>query len=351
MRVAGEVAVAGEPLRAGSGGLPVRFSDGTRVQLAAGAEGRVAAVTGTGADVVLERGRLHADVVHAPGARWAVRAGPFTVRVTGTRFTVDWSPAGAGLIVTLHEGAVVVHGGVLGDGVALRAGQRLRVDGAAGISIVDPMTGAGPEPDRPVGALAPAPFAPRAGAAGATARLALDRAVVPGGVAQPPRRQTAAPQAARVERWLALAEQGAHDRALRAAERAGFEDLCARLGPRHLLALGDVARYAGAPARARAAFGALVERFPDDSVAADATFSLGRLAFDAGRPDEAAAWFGRYSRRWPEGPLAQEAAGRLVDSAVRAGRARMAAEAARAYLERHPDGAFAPVARQALRGP
>ena len=64
-----------------------------------------------------------------------------------------------------------------------------------------------------------------------------------------------------------------------------------------------MARYAREPRTAERAFLALVTRFPDAPLAADAVFSLGRLAFEAGR---AAAR--SYLARAPEGlhaPLAE----------------------------------------------
>ena len=39
------------------------------------------------AELEIERGRLEAHVVHAASTVWLVHAGPYRVRVTGTRFT------------------------------------------------------------------------------------------------------------------------------------------------------------------------------------------------------------------------------------------------------------------------
>jgi RNA polymerase sigma-70 factor (ECF subfamily) len=221
-------------------------------------------------------------VVHTDRTRWIVRAGPFRVRVTGTRFTVTWSPETKSLAVALHEGSVLVDGALLGAGVPLRA--------ASG-----------------------SPWSSR------LAACARSRSRPRPSSRRARRRSRPRPRAAD---WLALAERGEHARALASAERIGFPALCRRLGARELLALGDVARYAGANARARLAFEALVERFARDALAADATFSLGRLAFEAQQPREAARWFGQYVARWPEAPLAEQAAGRLNRMRAAGGRRR-----------------------------
>src|SRR5262249_39455437 len=66
-----------------------------------------------GADVLIERGTVHAAVVHPAGAgtaRWAVRAGPFEVRVTGTTFDAAWDPMAETFMLTMIEGRVVVTG-------------------------------------------------------------------------------------------------------------------------------------------------------------------------------------------------------------------------------------------------
>src|SRR5205809_862285 len=71
---------------------------------------RIAETNAAGARVLLEQGGLHADVVHRPRTRWSVEAGPFVVRVTGTRFDVGWDPETQSVKVALQQGSVVVTG-------------------------------------------------------------------------------------------------------------------------------------------------------------------------------------------------------------------------------------------------
>ena len=355
--------------------LPLRFADGSSLTFRAGTSGRMRRLGGDGAEVVLEQGRLEAHVVHTPSTLWLVHAGPYRVRVTGTRFAVVW--LASRLDVSLFEGSVVIDGAVLGAGVPLRAGQRLSVD--RGVVRTDPLAAdeaghaatialAAPTsaPTAPMPAAVVAPEGPPTAAAPATGAAVYPGAVASrqGSVASHPLEappmaperemapnETALARARVVDDndWLALAKHGAYAEAFSAARRAGWPRLCHRLDAHRLLTLGDVARYAGARARAREAFEALVRRFPRDPLAADAVFSLGRLAFESEKSDRAARWFRRYVDDWPQGPLADQAVGRLVECAIHMHDAEAARGAARAYLARAPRGPHAQLARQILR--
>jgi len=118
----------------------LQFSDGTRVALGGASAARVAMRDARGAQVVVERGHARFDVVHRARARWRVAAGPFEIAVTGTSFDVDWSGAPRPtLVVDLHAGSVIVRGALAGEGLSLRAGQRLVADLDRGaLSVVEP---------------------------------------------------------------------------------------------------------------------------------------------------------------------------------------------------------------------
>ncbi len=298
--------------------LPLQFSDGSAVVFQPGASGQVRRLGGSGADVVLDRGRLEVHVVHASQTKWTVRAGPFRIRVTGTRFSTTWDPKSRIFKVALQEGAVLIDGALLGEAMPLRAGQVLNVDVPAAVVQTEPLVTA-PPVERP-----PPPAARQS------------RAEKPA-PAPPPR-----------PAWRALAEKGAHAQALLAAEAMGFTDLCQQIDARALLILGDAARYAGATPRARQAFEALVRRFGDDALAADAVFSLGRLAVEAGERADAIRWFGMHATRWPDGALAEQAAGRLLELHAGGSDGEAARRAAELYLQRHPDGPRASLARRTL---
>ncbi|MBC8133313.1 MAG: tetratricopeptide repeat protein [Deltaproteobacteria bacterium] len=335
--------------------LPLRFTDGSTVVFRAGSAGRMQRFTGAGAEIVLERGWLDAHVVHADTTLWLVHAGPYRVRVTGTRFAMTWS--GASFQVDLYEGAVVVDGSVLGAGVPLRAGQRLKI--SSGVVLVEPLAGDGTPTTVPAGdpavdpGVAPGPLAlappPEVDQAPAALPVGSSRASKTGMRSSAARTDAARSNGA--NDWLALAERGRYREALAAAQRVGWGTLCRRLDARHLLTLGDIARYAGAQPQARQAFQALVTRYPDNRLTADAVFSLGRLAYESSHPNEATRWFRRYVTDWPEAPLADQAAGRLLECAIRIDDREAARSAARRYLARAPGGPHATLAQEVLGQP
>ena len=128
--VAGKAAITGSRIDAAPAGAAteathVRFSEGTDVALAPGAELQVVKRAGRGAVLALERGQARFSVVHRRGARWSVLTGPFAIEVTGTEFTVDWAPEAGKMVVDLKVGSVRVHGASVGGAVELNAGERL----------------------------------------------------------------------------------------------------------------------------------------------------------------------------------------------------------------------------------
>jgi TolA-binding protein len=213
-----------------------------------------------------------------------------------------------------------------GDVLNVRAGQPPVVTRAPSVAIAVPLPSVEPEP-------ATAPVPSEAPAANTTEGRAPERSRTP----------QSAPSA-----WAELAEAGRYSEALAAANREGFARLCRSLNADGLLLLGDAARYAGSPARARQAFRSLVQRFPRDERSPDALFALGRLESEAKLPQAAAKWFERYLGLPGDPPLGEEARGRLVEIYSRMGDEDAASRAARAYLSRYPDGVHAALARKVL---
>ncbi|WP_437635663.1 FecR domain-containing protein [Sorangium sp. So ce854] len=155
-----------------------------------------------------------------------------------------------------------------------------------------------------------------------------------------------------VPRWRALALDARYKDALAAAEREGFDALCAAASAGDLHALGDAARLGGGTARAVQAFTALRRRFPGSPEAASAAFLLGRIAQDQSNdPAGAARWFTRYLSEHPGGAFAADAAGRLVEAEDRRGDEASARRAAERYLAAHPSGSHAAYARRLLARP
>ncbi|WP_437296457.1 FecR domain-containing protein [Sorangium sp. So ce426] len=322
--------------------IPLRFSDGTSLQIQPETKVRVASVEANGARVVLEDGAVEASVVHRPGARWLVASGPFEVLVTGTRFDVRWNLATEELVVDLAEGSVAVSGPIVGDGLAVRAGQTLRVlrkqasfelrdsnapegsprsSGSADAAMVESPGSGGP--DRPPERAPPVPSA---------------------AIVSPPR-AASPPHAARPS-WRELSASGKFKESLEAAEREGFLDLCDSGSAADLRSLADAARLSGDTPRAIVALTALRRRFPGDEHAAEAAFLLGVIAFDAqGEHERSAQWFRAYLHERPRGRLAREAAGRLIESLERSRNRAEARGAARRYLQDYPSGPHAEMAK------
>jgi ferric-dicitrate binding protein FerR (iron transport regulator) len=295
----------------------LRFSDGSSVVASPQTPTRVMRVSSEGAALTLERGRLEAHVVHRDASRWQVAAGPFVVRVTGTRFRVGWDPELEKLQVSVSEGRVVVTGDGQPEHV-LTAGSVLELSAATELAGASPAL-----PEAPSGA---APRAPIPDVA--------------------PRR----PSEPRPD-FRELSTAGRYKEALATVEQLGFAAQCESLNAKDLLMLGSTANLAGRGDRAREVYQATRRRFPGSSEAGIATFLLGRLASQAGRASDATGWFKRYLREQPNGSLAREAAGRLLELAKQSGDQAQARAAAEDYLKRYPTGPHAPLAQGLLAAP
>ena len=328
--------------------LPIRFSDGSVLRLAPGGRARVAAVDANGAEVALERGSLDLSVVHRDRTRWRVRVGPFQVQVKGTRFETHWDPITEQFGVALREGAITVSGPVVGEGRAVRAGERLTVTVAGAAGTLDVGSIDATEPD---GGSAPAPDP--GGEALDTPSSTVSPAVSGHGPAAAPlvapRPSPAGVEAPATTSWRALAHDVRYKDALAAAEREGFEAICGAASASDLRALGDAARLGGSPQRAVQAFTSLRARFPGSPEAASAAFVLGRIAQDQTRdPAGAAGWFTRYLSEQPGGAFAAEALGRLVEVEDKQGDEAGARRAAERYLAAYPGGSHAGYAKRVV---
>ena len=301
--------------------LPLTFSDGTQVRLAAGARARVAEITPRGARLLVESGVVHARVVHRNDTRWLVDAGPFEVKVTGTRFDVAWQPGEQAIVVTLHEGSVVVTGCGLADGQRVSGGQQLHASCKTGTATLSPLDGSPAN-------LAPANVAP---------------AITPPPPPPPPPPPSASPAPEPSSTAASSLPDAPAQRAAAAAMPAATTPATAA----ELLARASAERYAGQFEAATESLDAVRRRFRGSDDAATAAFELGRIAFD-GHHDFVAAggWFDTYLRERPAGALAREALGRDIEARHRAGDSAHAEELATRYIASYPDGPHATLARR-----
>lgn len=340
--------------------IQLAFTDGSNVQIEPASRARVVDIDGHGASVALESGAIRAEVVHRSDSAWRVIAGPFTTRVTGTRFDVRWDAAAEHFTVEVHEGSVAVSGSLVGAERPVVAGEVLQVfvpERRMELRAVE-LTELGPE------------AAPSARSANAGNNAALDddagEFALPlddvdagdgdpssvGSSAAAARRQPATKSAgvSALGGWREHAKRGALREAFAAAEASGFTGICSEASASELLLLGDAARVAGRADRATEALLALRQRFPSDSRRAAAAFALGKVAFDQrGAYKEAARWFATSVREQPRGSLVREASGRLMEALQKSGDSGGAKRAAREYLARYPGGPHADVARSLLR--
>ena len=321
--------------------LPIAFSDGTRMSVAPGARARIAEVTPRGARVLVESGVVHASVVHRSDTHWLVDAGPFEVKVTGTRFDVAWQPGEQAIVVSLHEGSVVVTGCGLADGQRVSGGQQLHAScktGAATLAPLAPLAAGGTT--EPAGATAgllapPLPLTTAAPEPVATAASSLPDA--PRELGEPAPTSAAAARGA-----VAIGGRAAGSPAAAAPAASAAAPTAAEL-----LARANADRYAGRFDAASESLDAVRRRFRGTDDAATAAFELGRIAFD-GHHDFGAAgdWFDTYLRERPAGPLAREALGRAIEARHRAGEANRAVDLATRYVALYPDGPHATLARR-----
>jgi hypothetical protein len=321
----GGVALApASSLATGSRAEAIDFSDGSRVLLEPEATAYLVRLDPNHAELTLKRGKLEASVHHREGVSWSIFAGPYEVRVVGTKFTVDWEQASDTLRVAVSEGRVRVTGGDLGERVVqLEPGQHLERRGTPRVTA--------PAEPAPVPRVteAPPPEPTRA-----------SRAVT----SSPP---VAAPSAAPPPPTIGeLAKSGKYREALALAEQQGFERVIAELPEGELLGLGNAARYTGARSRARQAMLAVRSRFPSRPASELAALYLAKIAEQLDHdPKEAARWLRVFLSESPTGNLAADARASLLSILLASGDTAGATAVARDYLRYHPTGPVADRAR------
>ena len=337
----------GEWIAAGSEGPSVvRFSEGTSLTLASSTKLRITETTPRGAGVSLEQGSVAASVVHTGAdTRWALRAGPFDVRVTGTRFEVSWDPIEQIFEITMREGSVIVRGPVLASERALVTGEHLRIsarEGDLALPTARPNTGANVAPPAPSVGLTP-PRDPGAAEPPAIAS-AIATGAPPSSATPALARDSTASTGPQEPSWRELASAGKYREAFDATERVGFVQEIERASSADLATLTDIARFAGRPALAREALLAQRRRF---GARGRSAFLIGKTAADQqSNAAEGVRWFETYLGEEPGGALAEQALGRIMElSKKNSAGARSAAERS---IARYPRGSYAGLARSIL---
>lgn len=320
----------------------ITFSDRSEIRVSEGARLRIEphAAQG-GAHVAVEGGRLDVVVAHTERSNWRFSAGPFQVRVTGTRFTLAWDGNQSKIEVTLKEGSVEIEGYAGSGAVSVRAGQRFIGDAKRRtmlVTDVEPPPEAG-EP-RPSPEAEARPSSADEASSEAPPELPDRPALVPSPSAIPP----AAGSRPKLG-WSKLVSEGEFQRVVDQAAARGLPACLAGCAAEDLSALADAARYVGRGDLAEKALLALRARHAGTH-GSRAAFLLGRVHENRGDADGAKRWYETSLREGPSGAFAAEAlagkmrAVKLVDGPA------AARATAREYLRLYPKGVHATMARQ-----
>jgi hypothetical protein len=320
------------------GGL--RFSDGTRVTMRHEARIALGTVTAKGADLRLQQGIIDVDVKRQPGSHWTFDAGPFTVVVKGTSFSLEWNRAEARGELRMWSGNVVVTRDAQHAPLAVKAGEVAILNASEEPSASG--TGNGPPPLT----LQSPPEVPAQPAREAATDDENEEAR---SFKKGSRGHAHAP---RPDAWGALIASGGFAEVLAQANRKGVDSVLSHGSPADVAALADAARYLKENELARRALLALRSRFPGTERAKNAAFFLARVgaATDIGT-EAVLAWYDSYLREAPSGPyvegaLAQEII--LLQQQKSWGRARAVAHR---YLSEHPRGVYRELATRAADEP
>jgi len=295
--------------------VPLRFSDGTAMDLSPGTRARVAALSRHGASLSLETGRISANVVHRNSADWTIGAGPYIVRVVGTEFDVAWDPDLENLEVEVRHGTVKVSGPVLADDQSVSNEQRLTVSLRERRATIHTLDSESSLTDVPAAEIPSADDAEPRGP-------------------EKTRSGSDAPSA----QWISLYQQGEYEKALELVERVGFDTVARSIGPDELTKLYYLVSIAKQPSRAIRVLMLTRKRFPTSEAASIAAYKLGVTYAEKGQHAEAARWFVQYLREPGSRKLAPEALGRLMESQERLGWHEKAEATARKYLSAYPNG-------------
>jgi hypothetical protein len=305
------------------GGETLSFSDGSRVQLGARAEIALSKLAPAEARLELASGHVDATIRKGTGRAWTFAAGPYSVRVVGTAFTVDWDAGNRFFAVKVREGKVLVTGNDLREGgVLLGPGERLERKASP------PAVAEAPVEPGESRSNAPPPANPEPTSSRA------EPAVLSGAK----------------DDFLVEAARGNYAAAISAARRVGFDRLERDLSAKDLLLLANTARYAGSASEANGALLKLRARFPGSASSAHAALLLASQAEDRDRNlNEAERWLRTFLVESPQGELAAGARARLLAMLLRRGARAEAEQVARDYLRLHPQGQHVARARAVLQ--
>jgi hypothetical protein len=300
----------------------VRFSDESAILANPRTHLQLEVVGERAALARLMKGDLRVAVHHTKDTDFRFLAGPYEVRVVGTKFDLAWDPDRTALSLVMKEGKVRVVGPSAFDRV-LTAGERLdlgRGKPPAAAASTEPEVASNAPPTR----VAARPEPP------------------------PPLGTTGGPSDSRPS-WTALISAGKFEDVVREAQAEGLGKTHAERNAVDLRALAQAASYTGRADVAIKTWNVIRARFRGRS-AEQAAFFLGRIYDQHGKAGEALTWLRTYLREAPRGVYASEALGGVLTLVRRTEGNAAARPLARNYLERFPKGSYAAAARAVLDG-
>lgn len=343
--VEGAASVAGSRITAPADSVSsLRFSDESRIELAAQTRVSLDSLAESGAQVTLLDGTIDVFVKPRRGTWWTFAAGPFWVKVKGTSFRLGYSNARQRMSLHMTSGLVEVLG-AYGRTMAVSAGESLEL--FAGPTHATDLDGEPGHRNPPSSDEMPVPPPVAPGSANAQPER-VSTAAEPSHRRQTTRTRgdrESPPAAAPAEAWSKLVTQERYADVIAEAQRRGIEATLAQASAAELSALADAARYTKHHDLARRVLLAIRARFAGTEPARDASFFLGRLGENLpGQHESALGWYETYLREAPRGLYAGEALAR--EMTLLAGKdPRRAGRLARIYLERFPHGPQAELAR------
>jgi transmembrane sensor len=267
-------------------GMRLAMSDGSTIDLSAGARFEPIESSSSTFIGVLERGTANFDIHPRGPRRWQIECGLATIEVVGTRFSC--ARGADRLKVGVERGVVLVRGERITNRVRrLAAGESLELLEATAAAAEQPSSG-----NTAAAAQAPAQVEH------AGAHPAIGASAGPG--------------------WRELARNGRHREAFATLGTQGIRREAKRLGIADLFALADVARLSGHPGDAVGPLQRIIDGFASDPQAPLAAFALGRLELDdLNRPAAAAAAFSRALELGAPQSLRDDVRSRLEEARAR----------------------------------
>ncbi|HWA73080.1 MAG TPA: FecR domain-containing protein [Polyangiaceae bacterium] len=330
----------------------IDFSDGSRVEMSKGTTSQIEIAGNHAARTRLTAGDMEVSVHHAQDTDYRFLAGPYEVRVVGTKFHLSWQPRTGQFSVEMREGRVRV----LGPGAldrAVSAGETLSLSGVdQALASREPEPAAGEAVSAHAGVRAPSrssePPAHHGAPSAAEGTSPAHGRAVASALGDNEMRTPQALAKADSTAWPALVAKGRFAEVVSAAEGFGTERALRERSGADLSALAHAANYTGRTALAVSAWTALRERFAGQKAARQSAFFIGRVYDQQGRAAEALRWLNAYLSEASGDVYASEALGRklaVVQKLQGPGPARAVAQD---YLARFPKGAYAQTARALL---